>query len=57
MLWVMGALILGLVIFAFLIDRRNRKMRNLSIQSINPHEKPGESTNYTMGDNKYTHGP
>jgi len=56
MLWIAGAFIVVLVVVAFLIDRRNRKIKNDSLQSINSHAKPGESTNYMMGDNKYTNG-
>ena len=57
MLWIAGAIIVVLVVVAFLIDRRNRKIENDSLQSINSHAKPGESTTYMMDDNKYTNGP
>ncbi|WP_409304876.1 hypothetical protein [Peribacillus sp. SCS-155] len=58
-----GVLMLGLVVFiaglvllAQLIDRRNNKINNNLTKSIHPNAKAGESTNYTMGDNKYSSG-
>lgn len=48
--------ILGILIFAFLIDRRNKRINNNSHKTVSPHAKDGESSNYTMGDNKYLNG-
>ncbi|MFC4408867.1 hypothetical protein ACFOZY_00315 [Chungangia koreensis] len=57
MFWFMGVVIVGLVAFAFVVDRRNRKLKNDSLPSTDAHAKPGDSNNYMMGDNKYTNGP
>lgn len=57
MVWIVLIVSLSLLGFAYLIDRRNKKLKNNSLESINSHAKPGESTNFMMGDNKYTNGP
>lgn len=46
----------GILILAFLIDRRNKKINNNSHKTTNPNAKDGDSSNYMMGDNKYTNG-
>ncbi|WP_162920198.1 hypothetical protein [Paenisporosarcina cavernae] len=56
MVWISLLIILGLFLIAFLIDRRNKKLNNHSQNSLNSHAKQGESTNFTMGDNRYTSG-
>ncbi|NHM31879.1 hypothetical protein [Neobacillus terrae] len=55
MFWVL-ILVAGISLFAFLIDRRNKKINNSTGVTKNPGAKPGESSNYTMGDNHFTHG-
>lgn len=46
-------LILG---FALLIDWRRKKNNNNPHLTTNPNAKPGDSSNYIMGDNKYIGG-
>ena len=55
MVWLF-ILIAGLILFAILIDHRNKKINNSSGVTKNPAAKPGDSSNYTMGDNHFTHG-
>ncbi|MCQ6265188.1 hypothetical protein M1K46_05865 [Fictibacillus sp. WQ 8-8] len=55
MTWLL-VLILGIIAFALFLDWRRKKNNNNSRPPINPGAKPGESTNYMMGDNKYTDG-
>lgn len=44
--------------FAFFIDWRRKKDKNNTNPRIptNPNAKPGDSSNYLMGNNKYTNG-
>lgn len=53
---VLFGLIIATLAFAYGIDRRRRKINNTTQKGISPSDKPGESTNYTMGDNHYTGG-
>lgn len=48
--------ILGIFGFAFFIDLRRKINNNYPQIPTNPSTKPGENTNYMMGDNKYTNG-
>jgi hypothetical protein len=48
--------IFGTLGIAFLIDWRRKKNNNNPYIKTNPNAKPGESSNYMMGDNKYTNG-
>jgi hypothetical protein len=48
--------ILGTMGMAFSIDCRRKKNNNNLYVKTNPNAKPGESSNYMMGDNKYTNG-
>jgi hypothetical protein len=48
--------IAGILGFAFLIDWRRKKINNDPERPIHAAAKPGESTNYQMGDNRYTGG-
>lgn len=41
---------------AVYVDIRNRKMKNKNQTMINPNAKPGEDSNYMMGDNRYLNG-
>lgn len=54
--WFFIISILGILIFALTIDLRNKKRNNNSHISTNPNAKPGDSSNYTMGDNRYSSG-
>jgi len=57
MIWLIVLIILFIIIaFAFLVDRRNKKINNNIQNPINAHAKPGESSNYMMGDNRNTNG-
>lgn len=55
---VMDLLIFVLLIlaFAFFIDFKRKKNNNNPKIPIHPNAKPGDSSNYTMGDNKDTGG-
>ncbi|EFV75630.1 MULTISPECIES: hypothetical protein [Cytobacillus] len=53
---VLFGLIIATLAFAYGIDRRRKKINNTIQKGISPSDKPGESTNYTMGDNHYTGG-
>jgi hypothetical protein len=44
---------LGIALF---IDWRRKKHNNNPYIKTNPNAKPGESSNYMMGDNRYTNG-
>ncbi|MDR7071430.1 hypothetical protein [Fictibacillus barbaricus] len=48
--------VIGLLGFAFLIDWRRKKINNNTQMPTHAGAKPGESTNYQMGDNRYTNG-
>ncbi|MBN8202372.1 hypothetical protein [Bacillus sp. NTK034] len=53
---VLFGLIVATLASAYWIDRRRKKINNTMQKGISSSEKPGESTNYTMGDNHYTGG-
>ncbi|WP_169907774.1 hypothetical protein [Priestia abyssalis] len=55
MMWLI-VFILGIVTFALLVDLRNKKINNNPHIPTDPNAKPGDSSNYMMGDNKYTNG-
>ncbi|MGP4081195.1 hypothetical protein ACTWQL_14900 [Pseudalkalibacillus sp. R45] len=46
----------ALLAFAGIIDWRRKKNKNTSQHSMNPNAKSGESSNYVMGDNRYSSG-
>jgi hypothetical protein len=48
--------ILGIFVSALMIDLRNKRINNNPHIPTNPNAKQGESSNYVMGDNKYTNG-
>lgn len=56
MLWFFIIFILMIVAFAFLIDKRRKKNNNNPHIPTNPNAKPGESSNFMMGDHKDTGG-
>ncbi|MEC1177925.1 hypothetical protein P9B03_05465 [Metasolibacillus meyeri] len=47
------ALLFLIVALGFYVEKRNKKLRNYTLPS---HHKPGEDSNYLVGDNKYTNG-
>ncbi|NRD78572.1 hypothetical protein HPT25_14505 [Bacillus sp. BRMEA1] len=49
-------LILSIIGFALTIDLRRKKNNNNLHIPTNPNAKPGDSSNYMMGDNRYTGG-
>jgi hypothetical protein len=49
-------IIVGILVLSLMIDLRNKKIRNNPHIPTNPNAKPGDSSNYTMGDNKYPNG-
>ncbi|KAF0820672.1 MULTISPECIES: hypothetical protein [unclassified Cytobacillus] len=53
---VLFGLILATLVFAYCIDRKRKKINNTMQKGISPSERPGESSNYTMGDKHYTGG-
>ncbi|GIN86378.1 hypothetical protein J6TS2_27640 [Heyndrickxia sporothermodurans] len=56
MLWFISIIVLGIVAFALLIEWRRKKNNNDPHITTNPNAKPGESSNYMMGDNRDTGG-
>ncbi|WP_139125149.1 protein BatD [Bacillus solimangrovi] len=56
MWWLLAILVVGVLLFALFIDWRRKKKKNNPHITTNPNTKPGESSNYMMGDNKDTGG-
>lgn len=56
MLWFISIIVLGIVAFSLLIEWRRKKNNNDPHITTNPNAKPGESSNYMMGDNRDTGG-
>ncbi len=56
MLWILFIFVLLILAFAFFIDLRRKKNNNNPHIPTHPNAKPGDSSNYTMGDNKDTGG-
>ena len=55
-MWIFLIPILVLVVFAILVNWRNKKINNTHQKPINSSAKPGESSNHMMGDNRYMNG-
>jgi hypothetical protein len=55
MVWFL-VLIFGILAFSALIDWRRKKNNNNPHIPTDPNAKPGDSSNYTMGDNRDTGG-
>ncbi len=53
-MWWFFILIAGVLLFALVIDWRRKKRNNHPHIPTNPNAKPGDSSNYTMGDNRHT---
>lgn len=49
-------LILGILGFALIIDFKRKKNNNNPEHNTHPHAKPGDDSNYMMGDNKHSDG-
>lgn len=56
MIWFLMIFVLLIVAFSLWIDWRRKKNNNDPQTTTNPNAKPGDSSNYMMGDNKYTGG-
>ncbi|MGI8385992.1 hypothetical protein [Robertmurraya sp. P23] len=56
MILVFLASVFIVITLAFWIDSKRKKNKNNPHIPTNPNAKPGDSTNYLMGDNKYTGG-
>ncbi|WP_409250794.1 hypothetical protein V1502_11520 [Bacillus sp. SCS-153A] len=55
-MWWVPVWIGGILSLALFIDIRRKKNNNHPHMSTDPHAKQGESSNFTMGDNRYTSG-
>lgn len=55
MLWLIF-LIGAVLLFAFLIDWKRQRINNHGEAPINSHAKPGEDSNYSMGNHHYHDG-
>ncbi|WP_421378296.1 hypothetical protein ACOJQI_12635 [Bacillus salacetis] len=55
-MWWFVIMIGGILLFALLIDFRRKKNNNNPHIPTDPNAKPGDSSNYMMGDNRYTNG-
>ncbi|MGE6684738.1 hypothetical protein [Paenisporosarcina sp. NPDC076907] len=49
--WFFGAMFTMLFGLGVYIDWRRKKINNHPFRSTHPHAKPGDDTNYRMGDN------
>ncbi len=54
--WFFIIFILGILGFTLIIDLRRKKINNNPHIPTNPNSKPRDSSNYMMGDNRYTNG-
>lgn len=54
-MWIFFGFIAFALGLAFVTDKKH-KMNRSHHSPINSNAKPGEDSNYTMGDNHYTHG-
>jgi hypothetical protein len=52
MAWFFLVFILVIVALALIIDIKRKKNNNNPLIPTNPNAKPGDSSNYIMGDNK-----
>jgi len=54
--WIVFIPIMILLGLGLLVDWKRKKRNDYPLKSTNPNAKPGDSTNYKMGDNHYTSG-
>lgn len=55
-MWIFFIPITFLLSFGLLIEWKRKRRNDYALKGSNPHTRPGESTNYKMGDNNYTSG-
>jgi hypothetical protein len=55
-MWIFLSIVLLAIWFAIWIDWKRKKLKKHPHIPTNPNGKPGDSSNYMMGDNKYTGG-
>ena len=56
MIWIFVVPITVIVAFGVLIEWRKKRRNDYPHKASSPHTRPGESSNYKMGDNNYTSG-
>ncbi|MGE8205546.1 hypothetical protein ACQKP0_13380 [Heyndrickxia sp. NPDC080065] len=56
MFWFIIISVLVVITFASLIERKRKKINNHPLKLTHPNAKPGDSSNYLMGDNRHTDG-
>lgn len=57
MIWLIIIIVIFILLtLASFIDRKRKKNNNDPYLSSDPNAKPGEDTNYMIGDNRYTNG-
>ena len=56
MIWIISIPITILLALGMLVDRKRKKRIDYSHKGTNLNVKPGDSSNYKMGDNNYTSG-
>ncbi len=55
-MWLFILPIASIITFGVFIEARRKKRNDLLVRSSSVHTRPGESSNYKMGDNHYTSG-
>lgn len=56
MIWIISIPITILLALGLLADRKRKNRNDYSHKGTNPNVKPGDSSNFKMGDNNYTSG-
>ena len=56
MIWIISIPIIVLLACGLLVDRKRKKRNDYPQIGTNPDSKPGDSSNFKMGDNHYTSG-
>ncbi|UTR10330.1 hypothetical protein MM300_21040 [Evansella sp. LMS18] len=52
MIWFFALLVFLIIAFAILIDWRRKRNNNIPNKMTHPEAKPGDSSNYMMGDHR-----
>lgn len=55
-MWIFSIPVGLLLAFGVLIEWKRKRRNDYSHRGTNSHTRPGESSNYKMGDNNYTSG-
>lgn len=55
-MWIFVIPITSLLALGGFIEWKRKRRNDLTHKVSNPHTRPGESTNFKMGDNNYTSG-